>query len=669
MDRDGVVNGFMRLATDEKVKNPESPKYMRVRAGEKGIGRFAAERLGHRLTMTTKPPGAKKALRVIINWDEFEAGREFFSVGSAIEQVDVDFPNGTVLDIENLRDGWSDRQVRQVWSYVASLLSPFPQPQVKCNDGIDPGFKTWFYREGSRIDEKEHLVSPDEFFKFAIAEIRLKIDDKGIATWSLQSRRYGNRKEEQIGLDREIPRPLPNAKHFSLRAYYYIRTSNLYPRGVFQSLNIFLRDQGGIRLYRNGYRVLPYGEPKNDWLGLDAAYRQRGALLAPIGNNNWLGYVEASDSQGELFQETSSREGLVENAAYDELVQIVHSTLISAARHIDNAREKERAKVRDRIVEKHNITALQETITKAKTLVDDMVECVPPKNRKAAQSARNLAKDVKETFDYVVRGFGKRIDAQAEEMVMLRILASMGMTIAEFAHEYGARAGAMRNDVEVISSLTSLKGRAKQATERLSNSFGDIEGFSEYFATTLRQNINRAVHPIELYGFAQTFVEEMRPLFGDRIVKVEVPEPADSQVLTTAMHPSEWSSILMNLMTNSRKAINRSETDNGRIMIQTGFLDDDTVYLTFADNGVGIPEEIHERIFEPFFTTTAGASAQSKYEDKLLGTGLGLKIVRDIVTGVRGNVEVITPPEGFRTAIRASVPAVTPEELDEIYED
>ena len=53
MTREDLVEGFMRLSSTSKVREPISPLYKRYRAGRKGIGRFAAQRLGERLTITT----------------------------------------------------------------------------------------------------------------------------------------------------------------------------------------------------------------------------------------------------------------------------------------------------------------------------------------------------------------------------------------------------------------------------------------------------------------------------------------------------------------------------------------------------------------------------------------------------------------------------------------
>lgn len=676
MTREEIVNGFMRLSTDEKLRHPVSPRYKRDRAGAKGIGRFAAERLGHRLILTTNTKRANKALRVNFDWDAFEAGRDIGSIGNEISEVDVPQKKGTVLVIENLRDRWSDAQIRQVWRYVASLQTPFPIRRVRKDKKADPGFETWFYRDDASLDEKEVIAEPKDFFKHALAEVHLRIDEKGRARWWLKSKRYGDRRSQPIGRDRDKPTPLLHAKKVALRAYYYIRSSELYPWGMFKPLNDILLREGGVRLYRNGYRVLPYGEQANDWLGLDYIYRQRSSVLSPIGNNNWFGYVTVEDQDGDIFQETSSREGLIENEAYKELVEIVSSTLLNTARHVDNARETEKAvkaAQRRRAGEQRREEVLKDKASRVKLAVDLLVARArsageDPKSEEAAEELRDAVYGISE-------GYEEKLQALADENAMLRIVASMGLTIAEFTHEYGSRAGAMKNDLDtVLASVASLDSidsdRAiRAAAERLRSHFNDVEGFSTYFAYTVAQNQSRKTTPVELFAFAEHFVKQMRPLFGQRITTVELVEPKDPTIYTTPMHPSEWSSILMNFMTNSRKAVERRQISDGKIRIESGHLDDETVFLTFADNGDGIPEENEDRIFEPFFTTTGAPSAWAKEEEQLTGIGLGLKIVSDIAKGVRGETEVVDPPKGYVTAIRVSVPAATDEELEALYED
>ncbi|RZK28775.1 MAG: hypothetical protein EOO61_21585 [Hymenobacter sp.] len=98
-----------------------------------------------------------------------------------------------------------------------------------------------------------------------------------------------------------------------------------------------LREQGGIRVYRNGFRVLPYGEQDDDWTGLDASVR-RNIILAPHGNNSFLGFVELVDAEGNQFDETSGRERLVENPAFAELSDFTQRALIGGVLRIASER-------------------------------------------------------------------------------------------------------------------------------------------------------------------------------------------------------------------------------------------------------------------------------------------------------------------------------------------
>ena len=73
MNREQLINGFMRLSSADKIHHPISPVFRRTRAGRKGIGRFAAQRLGNILTIITQTKESETALKVTIHWDDFES--------------------------------------------------------------------------------------------------------------------------------------------------------------------------------------------------------------------------------------------------------------------------------------------------------------------------------------------------------------------------------------------------------------------------------------------------------------------------------------------------------------------------------------------------------------------------------------------------------------------
>lgn len=361
-----IANGFMRLASDEKVKNPVSPRFGRSRAGKKGIGRFATERVGSKLTIVTQTEREPNGWTVEIDWSEFEQGLDIGVIANRISRTDKERPHGTRLSISGLHDRWSDGDLRRVYRYLATVIQPVvegmhpprdeePAGNHEAEEGrgdtagtaaadekqyeADPGFSVEIERSGILLDEPRVVANLDsEVLGQALAIITAKVDAEGVATWSMSCARLDiSVEKEPIGLGRGKIQPLPEARDVELRAYYYIRASEFLGHST-SAIGAVLDEHGGIQLYRNGYRVPPYGEKQDDWLGLD----EKKSTWAPISSKTFLGYVALRDPDGDIFEETSSREGLIESAAFQEVRDITSQILETAVRRIESKRGKGR---------------------------------------------------------------------------------------------------------------------------------------------------------------------------------------------------------------------------------------------------------------------------------------------------------------------------------------
>lgn len=120
-------------------------------------------------------------------------------------------------------------------------------------------------------------------------------------------------------------------------------------------------------------------------------------------------------------------------------------------------------------------------------------------------------------------------------------------------------------------------------------------------------------------------------------LNIEFLEPEFNKVFlyTRPMHPSEWSSILFNFYTNAKKAIAREKIE-GKILIECGE-DNGNIFLEFSDNGDGIKEGM-KSLYLMNFLLLQQLFLWNDFEanNEVVGTGLGLKIVRDIVKSHRG---------------------------------
>ena len=87
MSHNDLVNGFMRVSSTSKIHEPTSPLFNRKRAGQKGIGRFSVQRLGRKLTIITQTIDSNKAIKLIINWDDYNRDENLFIVENILGHV------------------------------------------------------------------------------------------------------------------------------------------------------------------------------------------------------------------------------------------------------------------------------------------------------------------------------------------------------------------------------------------------------------------------------------------------------------------------------------------------------------------------------------------------------------------------------------------------------
>ena len=668
MTKEQLINGFMRISSTDKLRNPISERYKRNRAGQKGIGRFAVQRLGEKLTITTQTKNEDFALVLTINWNKYQGNKDLSNITNKVHSIPKRKEEGTTLKIEGLKDKWTQAAIKRIYRYVSAIIQPFPlsQPKDEVIDEnieiIDPGFKTIF----KKLDNDKSIVIADEskmIYDHALAEIEGWIDDNGLGIYSIISKKLNIEEYGEIGSDPDdMTVPFSKLRKVRFKAYYYIYNSGLISKMHETSIKKSARRSGGIRLYRNGFRVLPYGEPANDWLRLDASIRQR-SILPVHGNINFFGFVELTDTE-KVFNETSSREGLVENEALIELKNFVYRTLLTGVIKVAEIRnvkiasgQQKEGKLYEKIEVRikdiaHTLEALDLELEKEEGSVQV--------KRKRKKKIQKLKKDIEVVAELQKEETSKML----KEKSMLRVLSSVGITIGQFIHEVRDYVSSMESDVKFL--LEKLRSDTV-LTERLlilDKNITTFKSYTSYFDNVISQNVVRELRPIEIQNVVENFWKSIYNDAAKSDIVFDIPIRNGSYLYTRPMHPSEWSSILFNFYTNAKKAIKRTKK-SGEIKIECG-LYENNIYLEFSDTGDGISEENEEKIFDEFFTTTSPNTLQEiDTSTEITGTGLGLKIVKDIVSSYRGKIEVVSPKEGFNTCLRIEIPIATEKELDD----
>lgn len=686
MTKDQLVGGFMKISSSDKFHNPVSPLYKRTRAGKKGIGRFATQRLGEKLTIVTQTKEGTTALKVVIDWTHFDIDQNLIVISNSIVEVPKEREKGTTLTISNLRETWTGAAIKRVYRYSMDVIQPFPVSKAPLNEENDakaeindPGFeiRCWQSINGG-LDE---VADTDTMiFEHALAEISGKVDVNGRGTWKIDSVKLGLFDNGAIsGDEKKEGEPFKYIRNVHFKAYYFIYNIRMIPRMVTGYIQQKASESGGFRLYRNGFRVLPYGEPQNDWLGLDESARKR-VVLPSHGNNNFFGFVEVTDPDNTMFPELSSREGLFKDAAYDELVEFIYRSILATVLRIADFRNKKQTTGQKNFVKEEKTAAeeVSDLATELEGLADEIDNedgDQQPKDTggdtgqgQQQGSADEGKKGSSEERSRRFREFAEKLRAAAEsleEIGMLRVLAGLGLTIGEFTHEIKQYLPAFDVDTDYLIDNTPKDSELQKRALRLKSSFNSFNTYASYFDETISQNVQRELTVIEIRDVVNRFLNVIVPDIERSALKV-THKFVDYGLFTCKMHPSEWASILFNLYSNSKKAIKRAKTA-GQIRIKAGRTEK-SIYMEFSDNGDGIPPENEDKIFKAFFTTSSQVGHSGTAHEEMAGTGLGLKIISDIVISYGGEIYLTPSGDGFRTTFRIEVPVASEEEIAK-YDD
>lgn len=654
MSEDVIRNTWMRLSTNDKEVSPISPTYGRSKAGRKGIGRFAVERLGECLILDTMTRGTNKGTRVRFDWDnDFQAGIELNQISYKLEQFNKSLDDhGTNLTINKLRDKWNDNIFERVWKSVLLLQPPFKtisHPRAVNynpeNFTADPGFNVFINgRFGEEVAAEFSIEK--SFLAHSLAKIKGYIYEDGTASFELVSDKLDIHESQSV-----------DGKYLLAGKLYFETDYFIYSSDVMTGFSIKEAQKigakyGGIRIYRDGFRVLPYGEQYDDWLKLayDSARR---FILAPANNQNLFGLLEINSLDNPLLEETSSREGLIENEAYGEIRSFIRSCIDWAILRIAAKRDR-----KQKSSQKDFITADKKVSEEAQELLDD----IKSETINTSESSDfTISVDSINKLEIIVakqKKFEEEVRQKLEEHIqyesMLRVLASLGISLSVFSHEIGGALSGVDNNLldikAILSSECTEDSESFSSLQDLQNSVDRLYDISKYIMSLINHSSSREKDYLPLDDVINSFVGQFKTYLNTRGIQFEI--AVDPPFLRTElMHRSELDSVLFNFLTNSVKSMDRVNSKDRRIRITAKRINKLAV-INFQDTGAGVQPEIADRIFDAFFTTSHSKG------DEIAGpgSGLGLKIVSDIAEVNKGYVKNVKPDINYKCNFEFAVP-------------
>jgi signal transduction histidine kinase len=732
-----IRDHWMTIGTDNKATNVFT-KNGRVKAGAKGIGRFALDKLGNKCEMTTifNPNNhlsdvdeednltSFTGYQWVVNWEDFEGAFKTIDTvnaeltglysSSLKEELDGIYPPmdlskingeksfdfGTILKISDLRDNWEDYFVQQVYLdlevlvppkesggfeiYVFSAANPNKYGEVLgsvCDD--------YDYKVQATADDKQNveitvfrkeydldLIDPELFNREAMKVFPYRKEDFVKGEWVRETTfsklipGFSAKDQDNVFADIGL---------FDFSFYFLKRTTSspdanrfFYRRFQSNQRRDWLDKFGGIKLFRDNFRVRPYGETKDvafDWLGLGNRKSTSPAGIAKeeggyrVEPENVAGAVKISRLTNVNFEDKSSREGLQENKTF-QIFKLLLAAIIKTF-------EDDRAYIAREMAAYDNVKfGPERDRKKAEELAKRILANSRAKKERAASSGtkeqstgdeqqQEPADAEKEILAVEIERKEEEIEKLKEEQKLLRGLASSGIVLASFSHDLSKLNDVLSSRVDKLRNLLleRLPERDFEGISDRKNPFAQLEKFKKQdakmqnwlnFSLGVARKDKRRRKQLFFITYFNDLKNDWSTVFNYRGIQMDSTAIED---LEMRVFEIDFDSIFNNLLINSIDAFNIATANRARLITLKAFETSKETIIEYYDNGPGLSPDITqpERIFEEMYTTK-----RDEYTGEETGTGLGMWLVKSIVEENDGGIRLLFPQEGF--GLRMSFP-------------
>ncbi len=623
-------------AIDEAIaSSAERTPYL----GEKGIGRLSAMRLGERLRVETAKADDSTLNVLDIDW------RRFGEVGAMVEDIALAPEaggaksaagwSGTTLTIADLTEDWTQRRVEEMATLEFSRLTdPFVDPKGRPRIAIHwNGTRVTIpWMDRALLEMAHATVNADYTFEAGEPVLRCTLEARDLGFPHPREREVVTLTLPDldgvlIGKDDELPASaLTQVGPFSFEAHWYNRRRRgpAGSNGDQRTLRELQRRWSGSMMFRDAFRVFPYGDEMDDWLGLD-----RRALGRPgytLNKTQFVGRVRIGRLTNPKLVDQTNREGLRETPEQQVLVRvlqhIIQTLLWDFLREVERRHKAQPIDLGD---VKEEVKRLDE---RASAAIRRIRRLVPKDETELVDDLQQAFLEFRELTERAQKRI-EEVEADGRQMVQM---AGVGLMVEVVAHELA------RSSETALEALEGLKGRDLPVAvrARLDTLRSEMKSVSKRL---------RVLDPLSVSGRQRTEVFDLVALLRDleeghasqfRRHAVDFRIVGGQQPLKIRAVKGMIVQILENLISNSIYWMEMRQKRESRYEPAiTVTLDSDPVSLTFADNGPGVAAENAERVFRPFWSQ----------KDRSRRRGLGLFIARECAAHLGGTLTLGGPAD------------------------
>lgn len=688
MNYDDLKNKWLFVAYSAKRIGKENDDYrnkiktQRVFAGAKGVGRFSCDRLGRFLNLITiKDETKPKIENLLVNWEDFENAdeEEFININvthQVLNETKYKIKNGTILEISGLRDNWDRERILKLKKSLAKLINPNQKNdsdnfviEIIAEDEL-PADK----EKNKKGEEKKDLEVVNGLVRNPIFEtleikssnilVEISSDGEFIET-TLQDR------GDLIYYLKE-KNPFDNLADISV---YLFQLNRAAKANFTRVMGLEPVKYGSVFMYKNGFRVYPFGEEGEDILLIDR--RKQQGFNRFLGTRDLIGRIEINGEQPELRETTSRDGGLVKTLTYYSLVEFFYDYVLKRLENYvvnviqwgDERINKETGEITPELWAKDVKIQILELISgfiNSKNIIDiqydkNFLEIIAEKQNKSVDKiVKNISKVaaksgnpemIKEAkiIENAVRETKADADkanakAQQEESLrketekkldfvtsqknfLQKDISDDTKNLESILHHIGLTTPLIKKDIEnLVKAINNdaSKDELQTIVKRISQLNEKINSFSKYFKK-VNFNIYSNTLEIDIVSFTNEYIENVYKLRDDlrvnrELLNVQINTPKDFEY-KMRFNPIDIIIVLDNLISNSSK--------HGASKIElTWKRSENFVQLAFKDDGKGITDNIIDNIFDFGFTTSRR------------GSGIGLFHVKEIIEKLNGKIEV-----------------------------
>jgi signal transduction histidine kinase len=661
MDKADIINKWLFVAYSEKKK----PSYRdsiknRKYAGAKGVGRFSCDRLGANVELISKVANSNIQHGIKINWDDFEKDdqNDFASVNVIYDTQPIDKEqHGTTIVINNLREAWNRESLLCLKDALTQLVNPNATEEYDAFN-IEINVPDELAQDNSEKVERKKVNGAIKNYIF---------DSLGVKTTKIVVSISADGKTiETILTDRGTHIfSMTEKSEYSLKAvsctlYYLSRSAKASFRKI---MGIDAVNYGSIFVYKNGFRVLPYGETERDFFSINQ--RKAQGYRRFFGTRELTGRIIINGNQNDLVETSSRNHGFIESKHSKELedffmtyvlrplekyvVEIIgwgntdellsDDALFNTGKNFDNLIKKLKHRTKDEniikimfnqslieIIESRKNDALSKVAQGLKNLAikknDDELYKAAKTVEKETHKWQSLVKDINEEKEKAQQ----QLEGTSGELAIVQKQVSLlkGKTNLT-ADEAVSALHIMKGYADAIDSIVdeiydNLKSDIIDK-DKMGVFLGDISRISRKIKNSynLILNTKYSANTDLTHSNIIEFCKDYTQIVTGYNVALDV-QNTDDLNINIKFNPLEFSIIIDNLLSNSQKA-------NATVLYVSFKVIDDFFEIRFTDDGFGLSRNVQttERIFESGYSTTGG-------------TGIGLSTVAKYIKKIGGSI-------------------------------